>query len=210
MKKIIFPLLVIVITISCKDNIKIKIDGNKTTTALDSASNFEGFKSAIINNDDEAIKKYIKFPLETRNIFNWIYVRKEEMTHGDEEDITLHEEDYEGNRDKMFPPAFGECLKKVKLDKLVKKLNITTRSITDENGDKFKMDCIYDNDVKLMELHFIHENPIVIRENDSLGQPEYNDEELERYRNKIFDEIVYTFEVKNKKVVKLIEIEAYK
>lgn len=212
MKKIL-PLVCSVLLVSCKDNIKITIDNaknNSQTATQNSTLDFNGFKAALTEGDSVKLKTYIQFPLKTETYISWKYTREMKGEDGDESSIYLDEADYENNKHVIFPHAFIETLKSISIDDAIKKRNITSPVFTDEDGDDFQTECIYDDELNELFLQFTQKNPIQVREEGNQSTAEYNSEELEIYQNKDFDDIRYFFSIDKNKNIKLTKVDAYK
>lgn len=213
MRKIIYPIL-IAACFSCNQNTKINTADSKNETQTELASDtttdlsFEGFRSALIENDLVKLKSYIKFPLQTDTYVSWQYAENRDNGE-DGGDISLTQEDYNINMETFFPEVLGNILKKLSLDDLIKKKNITLPYI-DEDGEEYEVDCIYDKELKEICLQYKEKNPIPIRDENDQSGTEYNEKELEAYRNKAFDDIRYFFEINGNKQIRLTKIDAYK
>lgn len=212
MKKLL-PLVLSILLISCKDNLKITTDktkGENPTTTENSVLSFDGFKTALNKDDAAQIKEYIRFPLKTETYISWKYAKEMKGEDGDESSIYLDEADYEKNKDLIFPHAFIEILKSISIDDVIKKKNIISPVFTDEDGDDFQIEFIYDNEFNELFLQFTQKNPIQVRDEDNKSEAEYNSEELEIYQNKDFDDIRYFFSIDKNKNIKLTKVDAYK
>lgn len=211
-KKILPAFIIIVFIISCKDNIKITTGSSKNDTvakAKEPAMDFEGFKSALINWDTTQVKSYIKFPLKTDTYIAWHY-KPERVYEEDGGDISLVESDYENNKYEMFPDAFGETLKNISIDDLIKKRELISPVVTDEEGHQYQSEFLYDKEWKELDIQLTLKNPVQIREANDTSGMEYSKAELEIYRAQPFNNIRYYFEVDKNKNIRLFRVDAYK